>query len=195
MISGPEITVIAVIALLLFGPDKIPQVVQTVKKAVGFYTEARDQVTDVVTTHVISQEDLDTIKDPLGLGDTFSNSKGSGGSKDLLSPQRKALYRQNASAPAKLNSADADAALAATSPEAFGAETETPATAPSEAGSPAAPTSAEQRNDVTPSVGDTPNPRVREEPAEPAPATVVEPDPVPKTAAESIWASLEAPRD
>jgi len=163
MISGPEITVIAVIALLLFGPDKIPQVMQTVKKAVGLYTEARDQVTDVVTTHVISQEDLDTLKDPLGLGnlvgDNTNNAKGTAGSpKNLLSPQRKALYTQNAATPAKLSETDAKAALAATSPQAFGAEATTTPQAETQGEQPAAP--------ATTSNGAT-------------------------TPAESIWASLQ----
>lgn len=86
-----EIALIAVIALLFFGPDKIPQMLKTVKKGIGFYTDARDQVQEVVSTQIISPEELEALKDPLGLG---GKSKGA-----LLTPERKSLYTQAESAP------------------------------------------------------------------------------------------------
>ena len=88
-IGGAEIAVIAVVALLLFGPDKIPQMLKTFKKAVGFYAEARDQVQEVVSTQIISPEELEMLKDPLGLG-------GKNPATALLTPERKSLYNQTA---------------------------------------------------------------------------------------------------
>ena len=88
-IGGAEIAVIAVVALLLFGPDKIPQMLKTFKKAVGLYTEARDQVQEVVSTQIISPEELEMLKDPLGLG-------GKNPAQALLTPERKSLYNQTA---------------------------------------------------------------------------------------------------
>ena len=91
MISGPEIVVIAIVALLLFGPDKIPEILKTLKKAAGMYAEARDQIQDVVSTHVISPDELEMLKDPLGLG----GAKGTTPAQ-LLTPERKSLYSQTA---------------------------------------------------------------------------------------------------
>ena len=98
MIGGPEIVVIAIVALILFGPDKIPQMLQTVKKAVGLYVEARDQVQEVVSTQIISPEELEMLKDPLGLkGDLKSGAPVNKGS--LLTPERQSLYNQTMTAP------------------------------------------------------------------------------------------------
>jgi len=97
MISGPEIAVIAIVVLLLFGPDKIPQILKTLKKAAGLYAEARDQVQDVVTAHVISPEELEMLKDPLGIGGGMGSSAGS--KSALLTPERKSLYNQTMPVP------------------------------------------------------------------------------------------------
>ncbi|MCL2379864.1 MAG: twin-arginine translocase TatA/TatE family subunit [Coriobacteriia bacterium] len=89
-IGGFEIALIAIVALLLFGPDKIPQILQTVRKAVDLYSDARSQVTEVVNTQIITPEEQEMLKDPLGL-------KGVKSSVDsMLTPQRSSLYTQDA---------------------------------------------------------------------------------------------------
>ncbi|MCL2680636.1 MAG: twin-arginine translocase TatA/TatE family subunit [Coriobacteriia bacterium] len=102
-IGGAEIAIIAVFALLIFGPDKIPQIMQTLRKAVEMYTDARTQVTEVVNTQIISPEDREMLKDPLGL-------KGMKSSVDsLLTPERTSLYQQKPNAaPVAANSEAAE---------------------------------------------------------------------------------------
>jgi len=167
MISGPEIAVIAIVVLLLFGPDKIPQILKTLKKAAGLYAEARDQVQDVVTSHVISPEELEMLKDPLGL------NGGSAGSKSaLLTPERKSLYSQTMPVPEVHVS---DAPTPTTTP--------TPATNPEPAPSLEPTLSVESASDVAVAPASDPMPDL----AKPTPA----PAPTPTSAAASIWASLE----
>ena len=102
-IGGAEIAVIAVVALLLFGPDKIPQMLKTFKKAVGFYAEARDQVQEVVSTQIISPEELEMLKDPLGLG-------GKNPAQALLTPERKSLYEPSSEREVQVQQQSAPAA-------------------------------------------------------------------------------------
>jgi len=183
MIGGPEIVVIAIVALILFGPDKIPQMLQTVKKAVGLYVEARDQVQEVVSTQIISPEEIEMLKDPLGLkGDLKSGAPVNKGS--LLTPERQSLYNQTMTAPpvavapaapAAEMSPVADAASEVTSEVASANEAVT-AQQPqvqAEVTIPAAAGGAAAVADRATAVVATPNPTV-------AP-----------TAAGSIWASLE----
>ena len=88
-IGGTELVIIVIFALFLFGPDKIPEVIKTLKKAVAMYTDARDQVTEVVNTQILSPEELDMLKDPLGL------NKLKGSAESILTPDRLNLIQQN----------------------------------------------------------------------------------------------------
>jgi len=104
MIGGPEIVVIVIVALVLFGPDKVPQMLKTVKKAIGLYAEARDQVQEVVSTQIISPEELELLKDPLGIkGDLKSGAPVNKNS--LLTPERQSLYNQTMTPPPATTSA------------------------------------------------------------------------------------------
>jgi len=180
MISGPEIAVIAVIALLLFGPDKIPQMLKTLKKAAGLYAEAKDQVQEVVSTHVISPEELEMLKDPLGLSGSGANA---GSKQALLSPERKSLYNQSLPKPELHTSSAVEPAATASTDVAVPADAKASAaaTAPVDA---AVTTSATANSSAT-------NPVTV--PAVPTPVVAVSPTPVPAStsAAGSIWASLE----
>ncbi|MDR1776146.1 MAG: twin-arginine translocase TatA/TatE family subunit [Actinomycetes bacterium] len=82
-IGGNELFIIAVVALLLFGPDKIPAAIKTVRKALRLYNDAKDQVTEVVTTQVISPEELELLQDPLGVKKLRKDM--------LLTPERQQL--------------------------------------------------------------------------------------------------------
>jgi len=185
MISGPEIAVIAIVALLLFGPDKIPQVLKTLKKAVGIYAEARDQVQEVVTTHVISQEELDLLKDPLGLKGGTGSAAGSKGA--LLTPERTSLYNQTMPVPAAHVSAPVEAPVADLVADSVAAQTMAAPVAAhdihqSETVSPASAPLSEAQAPVTPDMPTQAVPAAVE--ATPAPTA-------PTSAAASIWASLE----
>jgi len=87
-ISGQELVIIAIVALFLFGPDKIPEVIKTAKKALSMYTEARDQVTEVVNSQILSPEEAELLKDPLGL------NKIKGSVDSILTPERLNLISQ-----------------------------------------------------------------------------------------------------
>ncbi|MCL2525615.1 MAG: twin-arginine translocase TatA/TatE family subunit [Coriobacteriia bacterium] len=183
MISGPELVVIVIVALLLFGPDKIPEILKTVKKAMGMYAEARDQVQEVVTTQIISPEELEMLKDPLGLG-----AKGTTGTKDLLSPERQSLYKQTVPTPAIHEVAPAN--LTATS-DFVDASEQTPAEAvidSSYAEQPAhpSPEAATSLAAETPAAVAAPTAAVVQPPVAATPAAVS------SSSAGSIWASLES---
>jgi len=180
MISGPEIAVIAIVALLLFGPDKIPQVLKTLKKAVGIYAEARDQVQEVVTTHVISQEELDLLKDPLGIKGSAGAAAGSKGA--LLTPERKSLYSQTMPVPEAHVTTPVEAPLAdSLATQTTAAPVVTPNTHQSETVSPAPAPAPETQAPVAPGVP-TQATSTLETATTPA---------APTSAAASIWASLE----
>ena len=165
-IGGAEIAVIAVVALLLFGPDKIPQMLKTFKKAVGFYAEARDQVQEVVSTQIISPEELEMLKDPLGLG-------GKNPAQALLTPERKSLYNQTAPKAQPVSPSLQVAQGAENSVQAVQQDT---ADVQVEAQQATVGQAAAEQIAVE-------MPTVRE----------VQADTQPATAAESIWASLESP--
>ncbi|MCL2437571.1 MAG: twin-arginine translocase TatA/TatE family subunit [Coriobacteriia bacterium] len=168
--GGWEIALIAVIVLLFFGPDKIPQIIKTVKKGIGFYTDARDQVQEVVSTQIISPEELDTLKDPLGLGE-IGLGGGKTTPKSLLTPERKSLYSQAASTSASATPIQGGATAAAVIPAA-----DAPPVSIPEPQSSAAQSAVKQA--AAPAVA---VPTVQEVSSVAKPAST----------AESIWASLE----
>jgi Sec-independent protein translocase protein TatA len=87
-ISGPELFIIGIFALFLFGPDKIPEVMKTVKKALSMYNDARDQVTEVIDTQILSSDEMELLKDPLGM------SKLKTSVDSMLTPERMNLINQ-----------------------------------------------------------------------------------------------------
>jgi sec-independent protein translocase protein TatB len=84
-IGGTELLIIVVVALLLFGPDKIPQFIKMAKQAVSLFNEAKSQVTDVVNTQILSPEERELLRDPLG------TKQLRGSMERLMTPERTSL--------------------------------------------------------------------------------------------------------
>jgi len=166
-IGGAEIAIVAVVALLLFGPDKIPQIMRTVRKAVEMYSDARTQVTEVVNTQIVSPEDREFLKDPLGL-------KGMKTSVDsMLTPERTNLYQQTQTPSRQPLSSSVAASIDATAHSAVSPVPEIQATADTDA---AGSLSGSENTPLAASAG-------TDSDVDTLPAT--------KSAAGSIWASLE----
>lgn len=53
MISETELIIIVIVALLLFGPDKLPEVYKNVTSLIGYFKSAQKEVTNVVQKEVI----------------------------------------------------------------------------------------------------------------------------------------------
>ncbi len=62
MVSWGEIVIVFLIALLLFGADKIPEFARTAGKMVGEYRRVRDSLRDEIDN---AKEEFDDVKDEL----------------------------------------------------------------------------------------------------------------------------------
>ena len=73
-IGGTEFIIILIFAFLIFGPDKLPKMAQTIGKFIRKFQETRAEVSKVVKEDVIDINDLDNpIKDPAKAVDKLSN--------------------------------------------------------------------------------------------------------------------------
>jgi len=70
-IGGNELLIIAVFALIIFGPDKIPEVARTVGKAIQLFKKAQADVEHVIKTEIYPVADL---MDPFGLNTPSSTT-------------------------------------------------------------------------------------------------------------------------
>jgi len=84
-IGGNEFLIIVLVVFFLFGPDKIPELIQVFKKGLAMYNDAKSQVTEVVNTQVLTPEERELFSDPLGV------KKLRGSVDSMLTPQRASL--------------------------------------------------------------------------------------------------------
>jgi sec-independent protein translocase protein TatB len=68
MLAGPDLLVILVIALLVFGPKKLPEIAKTIGKAMGELKKTTDEIKES-----IGIEDLKEIRSNLTGMDLYTN--------------------------------------------------------------------------------------------------------------------------
>ena len=66
-ISGIELFIILAVALLIFGPDELPRIGRIVGQGLKMFNDARQEVQDVISTEILTPEDAELLKDPLGM--------------------------------------------------------------------------------------------------------------------------------
>jgi len=64
-IGGNELFIIAVFALIIFGPDKIPEIARTAGKAIQMFKKAQADVEHVIKTEIY--DPATNMLDPFGL--------------------------------------------------------------------------------------------------------------------------------
>jgi TatA/E family protein of Tat protein translocase len=70
-ISGTELVLIAIFALIIFGPDKVPQMARTVSKAIQTFKRAQDDMERMIKTEMYSA-DPDKENSPFAPNDPFA---------------------------------------------------------------------------------------------------------------------------
>lgn len=56
-ISGSELLIVAVFALFIFGPDKLPEIGKTVGKAMRMFKDAQDDMERVIRAEMYAEND------------------------------------------------------------------------------------------------------------------------------------------
>lgn len=69
-ISGFELFIIAAVGLVIFGPDELPKIGRLIGKGLRMFNDARQEVEKVVKAEVLRPEDMELVRDPLGLKKT-----------------------------------------------------------------------------------------------------------------------------
>jgi sec-independent protein translocase protein TatB/colicin import membrane protein len=69
-IGGNELLIIGVFALIIFGPDKIPEIARTAGKAIQMFKKAQADVEHVIKTEIY--DPAADLLDPLGLKSSSS---------------------------------------------------------------------------------------------------------------------------
>jgi len=59
-IGGNELLIIAVFVIIIFGPDKIPEIARTVGKAVRMFKKVQEDVEHVIKTEIYTPDILGT---------------------------------------------------------------------------------------------------------------------------------------
>ena len=62
-IGGFEFVIILVVALFLFGPDKLPEIGKNVGKALKMFNKAKNEFETVVKTDILKPEDMKAMRD------------------------------------------------------------------------------------------------------------------------------------
>ena len=62
-ISGTELVLIAVFALIIFGPDKIPEIARTVSKAVATFKRVQEDTERLIKAEMFTMDSDDTASD------------------------------------------------------------------------------------------------------------------------------------
>ena len=60
-IGGTELVIIAVVAFLFFGPDKLPEVARTVGKFMKQFKQIQDEVTSTIRSEMYEGPDLTNL--------------------------------------------------------------------------------------------------------------------------------------
>lgn len=66
-ISGIEFFMILAVALLIFGPEEMPRIGRIIGQALRMFNDARREVEQVMTDEILRPEEMDMLKDPLGM--------------------------------------------------------------------------------------------------------------------------------
>lgn len=69
-ISGFELLIIAAVGLIVFGPDELPKIGRAIGKGLRMFNDARQEVETIVKEEILRPEDMDMVRDPLGLKKT-----------------------------------------------------------------------------------------------------------------------------
>ena len=72
-ISGFELLLILLFAFLIFGPDKLPEVVQTANKALQKFRKAQTEVDSVIKSEILDNKDINT-DNPLDVLDSAAKN-------------------------------------------------------------------------------------------------------------------------
>jgi len=65
-IGLPELIVILIVALLVVGPSKLPELAKTIGRAIGEFKKMADEVKETIDEEVVKGEDIDEIKKEQG---------------------------------------------------------------------------------------------------------------------------------
>ena len=71
-IGGNELFIIAVFALIIFGPDKIPEIARTAGKAIQMFKKAQADVEHVIKTEIY--DPATNMLDPFGLNSSSTTA-------------------------------------------------------------------------------------------------------------------------
>ena len=74
-LSGFELFLILLFGFLIFGPDKLPGIAQTVARAVQKFRSAQEEVNKVVKTEIYDPLSKDPVKNPLDTIDKENKNK------------------------------------------------------------------------------------------------------------------------
>lgn len=69
-ISGFELLIIAAVGLIVFGPDELPKIGRAIGKGLRMFNDARQEVETIVKEEILRPEDMEMVRDPLGLKKT-----------------------------------------------------------------------------------------------------------------------------
>ena len=74
-IGASELTIILIFAFIVFGPDKLPEIAQTVGKFLRQFQDVQKQVTQVIQEEVVEPlKDLEPLVNPMSIFDEKANS-------------------------------------------------------------------------------------------------------------------------
>jgi sec-independent protein translocase protein TatB len=76
-ISGTELAIVALFAFLIFGPDKLPEIARTVKKAVDMFKQTQEDMERTIKAEMVGaldpEKDADILR-AVGLSPDESNA-------------------------------------------------------------------------------------------------------------------------
>ena len=134
-LSGFELAVILLVAFLLFGPEKLPELAKILGKAIGKFREAQAEVNDVIKEQV-GQEGVDFIQNPMASLEGLAKPEEERKAKKVETfAERKARYeaereaKRKAAAEAAAKKAEEEQAALQAAAEAEAASAEAPAEA------------------------------------------------------------------
>lgn len=68
-IGLPELIVILIVALLVVGPSRLPELAKSIGKAIGEFKKMADEVKETIEEEVVKEEDLDDRQKEEGQGE------------------------------------------------------------------------------------------------------------------------------
>ncbi|HOP86028.1 MAG TPA: Sec-independent protein translocase protein TatB [Syntrophorhabdaceae bacterium] len=68
-IGLPELIVILIVALLVVGPSRLPELAKSIGKAIGEFKKMADEVKETIEEEAVKEEDLDDRQKEEGQGE------------------------------------------------------------------------------------------------------------------------------